>query len=46
GQDLDATFANAIQKTTAKGWLENNEENVALTRSGRFLGNNVFQEFL
>ncbi|EAF6929547.1 oxygen-independent coproporphyrinogen III oxidase, partial [Listeria monocytogenes] len=46
GQDLDATFANAIQKTTAKGWLENNEENVALTRSRRFLGNNVFQEFL
>ncbi|MBC1736526.1 radical SAM family heme chaperone HemW [Listeria seeligeri] len=46
GQDLDATFQNAIQKTMAKGWLENNEENVALTRNGRFLGNNVFQEFL
>ncbi|MBF2599502.1 oxygen-independent coproporphyrinogen III oxidase [Listeria seeligeri] len=45
-QDLDATFQNAIQKTMAKGWLENNEENVALTRNGRFLGNNVFQEFL
>lgn len=46
GQDLDVTFQNAIQKTMAKGWLENNEENVALTRNGRFLGNNVFQEFL
>ncbi|WP_270996279.1 radical SAM family heme chaperone HemW [Listeria seeligeri] len=46
GQDLDATFQNAIQKTMAKGWLENNEENMALTRNGRFLGNNVFQEFL
>ncbi|MHC5408953.1 radical SAM family heme chaperone HemW [Listeria seeligeri] len=46
GQDLDTTFQNAIQKTMAKGWLENNEENVALTRNGRFLGNNVFQEFL
>lgn len=46
GQNLDTTFQNAIQKTMAKGWLENNEENVALTRNGRFLGNNVFQEFL
>ncbi|PZG38506.1 coproporphyrinogen III oxidase [Listeria ivanovii] len=46
GQDLEAAFSKAIQKTTAKGWLENNGENVALTRNGRFLGNNVFQEFL
>ncbi|MBC1411138.1 oxygen-independent coproporphyrinogen III oxidase [Listeria welshimeri] len=46
GQNLDTTFVKAIEKTTAKGWLENNQENVALTRSGRFLGNNVFQEFL
>ncbi|MBC2325236.1 radical SAM family heme chaperone HemW [Listeria booriae] len=46
GQSLDATFANAIDKTTDKGWLESTPESVRLTRRGRFLGNNVFQEFL
>lgn len=46
GQDLETIFPKAIQKTMEKGWLENNRENVALTRNGRFLGNNVFQEFL
>ncbi|MBC2257424.1 radical SAM family heme chaperone HemW [Listeria booriae] len=46
GQSLDATFANAIDKTVEKGWLESTPESVRLTRRGRFLGNNVFQEFL
>ncbi|MBC2243614.1 oxygen-independent coproporphyrinogen III oxidase [Listeria booriae] len=46
GQSLDATFANAIDKTIEKGWLESTPERVRLTRRGRFLGNNVFQEFL
>ncbi|MBC1357708.1 oxygen-independent coproporphyrinogen III oxidase [Listeria booriae] len=46
GQSLDATFANAIDKTIEKGWLESTSESVRLTRRGRFLGNNVFQEFL
>ncbi|MBC2317649.1 oxygen-independent coproporphyrinogen III oxidase [Listeria booriae] len=46
GQSLDATFANAIDKTIGKGWLESTPESVRLTRRGRFLGNNVFQEFL
>ncbi|MBC1803739.1 radical SAM family heme chaperone HemW [Listeria booriae] len=46
GQSLDATFANAINKTIEKGWLESTPESVRLTRRGRFLGNNVFQEFL
>ncbi|MBC1974811.1 oxygen-independent coproporphyrinogen III oxidase [Listeria booriae] len=46
GQSLDATFANAIDKTIDKGWLESTPESVRLTRRGRFLGNNVFQEFL
>ncbi|MBC1888448.1 oxygen-independent coproporphyrinogen III oxidase [Listeria booriae] len=46
GQSLDATFANAIDKTIEKGWLESTPESVRLTRRGRFLGNNVFQEFL
>ncbi|MBC2099192.1 oxygen-independent coproporphyrinogen III oxidase [Listeria booriae] len=46
GQSLDTTFANAIDKTIGKGWLESTPESVRLTRRGRFLGNNVFQEFL
>lgn len=46
GKDLETIFPKAIQKTMEKGWLENSRENVALTRNGRFLGNNVFQEFL
>ncbi|MBC2368005.1 oxygen-independent coproporphyrinogen III oxidase [Listeria booriae] len=46
GQSLDATFANAIDKTIEKGWLESTPKSVRLTRRGRFLGNNVFQEFL
>ncbi|MBC2390077.1 radical SAM family heme chaperone HemW [Listeria booriae] len=46
GQSLDTTFANAIDKTIEKGWLESTPESVRLTRRGRFLGNNVFQEFL
>ncbi|MBC1233359.1 radical SAM family heme chaperone HemW [Listeria booriae] len=46
GQSLDATFAKAIDKTIEKGWLESTPESVRLTRRGRFLGNNVFQEFL
>lgn len=46
GQALDTTFARAIDKTVEKGWLESTSESVRLTRRGRFLGNNVFQEFL
>ncbi|MBC1473598.1 oxygen-independent coproporphyrinogen III oxidase [Listeria grandensis] len=46
GQSLDTTFAHAIDKTITKGWLESTQESVRLTRRGRFLGNNVFQEFL
>lgn len=46
GQALDTTFARAIDKTVEKGWLESTPECVRLTRRGRFLGNNVFQEFL
>lgn len=46
GQALDTTFARAIDKTVEKGWLESTPESVRLTRRGRFLGNNVFQEFL
>lgn len=46
GQELDITFGHAIDKTIEKGWLESTSESVRLTRRGRFLGNNVFQEFL
>ncbi|EUJ51596.1 radical SAM family heme chaperone HemW [Paenilisteria rocourtiae] len=46
GQPLDTTFARAIEKTTEKGWLESTQGSIRLTRRGRFLGNNVFQEFL
>lgn len=46
GQELDTTFKEAIQVTSEKGWLENTKENVKLTKAGRFLGNNVFREFL
>ncbi|WP_430534274.1 radical SAM family heme chaperone HemW [Listeria rocourtiae] len=46
GKPLDTIFARAIEKTIEKGWLESTQESVRLTRRGRFLGNNVFQEFL
>lgn len=46
GQPLDTTFARAIEKTIEKGWLESTQGSIRLTRRGRFLGNNVFQEFL
>ncbi|MBC1434500.1 oxygen-independent coproporphyrinogen III oxidase [Listeria rocourtiae] len=46
GQPLDTTFARAIEKTIEKGWLESMQGSIRLTRRGRFLGNNVFQEFL
>ncbi len=46
GQELETTFQKAIVATKEKGWLENTNEVVKLTRAGRFLGNNVFREFL
>ncbi|WP_088809017.1 MULTISPECIES: radical SAM family heme chaperone HemW [Listeria] len=45
-RELDATFQKAIATTVENGWLENTKEYVKLTREGRFLGNNVFREFL
>lgn len=46
GQNLNDVFPHAIEKTLAEGLLYENEERIALTRDGRFLGNNVFQEFI
>ncbi|WP_439442633.1 radical SAM family heme chaperone HemW [Listeria aquatica] len=44
--ELESIFEQAIAVTSAKGWLDSKTEFVKLTRAGRFLGNNVFREFL
>ncbi|MHC5280384.1 radical SAM family heme chaperone HemW [Listeria kieliensis] len=46
GKELEATFEQAIAVTSEKGWLDARTDSVKLTRAGRFLGNNVFREFL
>ncbi|WP_163653040.1 radical SAM family heme chaperone HemW [Listeria sp. PSOL-1] len=46
GKPMDQVFQEAIEKTSGQGLLINDHEHIALTRKGRFLGNNVFREFL
>ncbi|WP_167627993.1 radical SAM family heme chaperone HemW [Listeria valentina] len=46
GKELEITFEQAIAVTSEKGWLDAQTDFVKLTRAGRFLGNNVFREFL
>ncbi|WP_239254000.1 radical SAM family heme chaperone HemW [Listeria ilorinensis] len=46
GKPMDQVFEEAIQYTAEQGWLLNQNESIALTRAGRFLGNHVFREFL
>lgn len=46
GKELETTFDHAIAVTSEKGWLDARTDFVKLTRAGRFLGNNVFREFL
>ncbi|EUJ33341.1 coproporphyrinogen III oxidase [Listeria floridensis FSL S10-1187] len=45
-RNLDEVFKDALETTSEKGWLIHDQQNVKLTREGRFLGNNVFREFL
>lgn len=46
GYSMNTIFSHAIEKTVAEGLLYENSDRIALTREGRFLGNNVFQEFI
>jgi oxygen-independent coproporphyrinogen-3 oxidase len=46
GDDPRQLFKNEIADLTKKGWLEVNQEHIYLSRTGRLLGNEVFQAFL
>lgn len=46
GERMDEKYANTIQKLVADGLLEADERGIRLTRRGRFVGNEVFQQFL
>jgi oxygen-independent coproporphyrinogen III oxidase len=46
GIPFNEVFAQPVQEQMKKGLLAENEENVYLTRQGRFLGNEVFQAFI
>ncbi len=39
-------YRTVIEELTCKGLLESDENGIRLTRSGRFVGNEVFQQFL
>ncbi|HEY2421885.1 MAG TPA: radical SAM family heme chaperone HemW [Neobacillus sp.] len=46
GNDPRQLFKNEIADLMKKGWLEVNQEQIYLSRTGRLLGNEVFQAFL
>lgn len=39
-------YRTVIEELTQKGFLESDEKGIRLTRNGRFVGNEVFQQFL
>jgi putative oxygen-independent coproporphyrinogen III oxidase len=45
-QDIMEVFQEPIEKMQKRGLLQNGDERVYLTNEGKFLGNEVFQEFL
>ena len=45
-QSLYDAFGEVIQQEVQKGVLEADDQGVRLTRKGRFIGNEVFQQFL
>ena len=46
GESMHVRYGKVIEKLVAEGLLEHDENGIRLTRKGRFVGNEVFQEFL
>lgn len=46
GSSIESVFGPSIEEMEKRGLLSVNEERIALTKQGRFLGNEVFQSFL
>ncbi|PFA64589.1 coproporphyrinogen III oxidase [Bacillus sp. AFS015802] len=46
GSSIESVFGSSIEEMEKRGLLSVNEERIALTKQGRFLGNEVFQSFL
>lgn len=46
GETISATYRTVIEGFVEKGLLEQDEQGIYLTRKGRFIGNEVFQQFL
>lgn len=46
GRSLEEMYGQVLSKHVASGSMISNEDNVALTRKGRFIGNEIFQSFL
>ncbi|WP_042458566.1 radical SAM family heme chaperone HemW [Neobacillus dielmonensis] len=45
-EDLMRLFHNEIEDLLRKQWIEVNQDNIYLTKTGRLLGNEVFQAFI
>lgn len=45
-QDLQSVYAEQVKKHIGFGYLEQTNDSIRLTRKGRFVGNEVFQDFL
>lgn len=46
GESMFVRYGQVIEKLVAEGLLEQDQNGIRLTRKGRFVGNEVFQEFL
>lgn len=46
GQPMSVRYGKTIERAVADGLLEQDAVGVRLTRKGRFVGNEVFQQFL
>ena len=46
GSNIESVFGPSIEEMEKRGLLSVNDERIALTKQGRFLGNEVFQSFL
>lgn len=46
GQSYDSVYGEVTKKLVQKGWLNQDQETVCLTKQGIYIGNNVFEQFL
>jgi len=46
GQSFDEIYGDVVTNLVAKGWLLADDQRVALTKPGMYVGNDVFEQFL